>query len=109
MADQAARNLQYEYKANSNLVLQADLRYFKTFSALFPVFWISILFTRVPVLEITILSSMPLYLDKYPYSECGSGCSTGRPLNTDPDPKHCLFQVLVVKNSLYISRNTAGT
>ncbi len=26
MADQAARNLQYEYKANSNLVLQADLR-----------------------------------------------------------------------------------
>jgi len=26
MADQAARSLQYEYKANSNLVLQADLR-----------------------------------------------------------------------------------
>ena len=26
MADQAARNIQYEYKANSNLVLQADLR-----------------------------------------------------------------------------------
>lgn len=26
MADQAARQLQYEYKANSNLVLQADLR-----------------------------------------------------------------------------------
>ena len=26
MADQTARNLQYEYKANSNLVLQADLR-----------------------------------------------------------------------------------
>lgn len=26
MADQAARHLQYEYKANSNLVLQADLR-----------------------------------------------------------------------------------
>ena len=26
MADDAARSLQYEYKANSNLVLQADLR-----------------------------------------------------------------------------------
>lgn len=26
MADAAARSLQYEYKANSNLVLQADLR-----------------------------------------------------------------------------------
>ena len=26
MADEAARGLQYEYKANSNLVLQADLR-----------------------------------------------------------------------------------
>ena len=26
MADQTARSLQYEYKANSNLVLQADLR-----------------------------------------------------------------------------------
>lgn len=26
MADQAARQLQYEYKANSNLVLQADVR-----------------------------------------------------------------------------------
>ena len=26
MADAAARNLQYEYKANSNLVLQADTR-----------------------------------------------------------------------------------
>jgi pre-mRNA-splicing helicase BRR2 len=27
MADQAARNLQYEYKQNSNLVLQADTRF----------------------------------------------------------------------------------
>ena len=26
MADEAARGLQYEYKANSNLVLQADTR-----------------------------------------------------------------------------------
>lgn len=26
MADAAARQLQYEYKANSNLVLQADVR-----------------------------------------------------------------------------------
>jgi len=27
MADQTARQLQYEYKANSNLVLQADVRF----------------------------------------------------------------------------------